>query len=329
MVLPPNEGREGSFKTLRESRAAGSGLGGRSSVGPSDENRMLRSAQLSKTFDSQIFFGDNSSEGGEEALGRYQRPGAPGTTGDGRPPPPPPPPAGGGRLGRVAEGAAWTPGGRRLIPGSKAFVSHLGSGMMARKDARVEDDGEASSTRSSSSTTTVLPSAKAKVFRARPAARAPPVWIPEPDPKSSMPAAVAADTSGDPGVNDRRLLSGSLSLAQFMDSGGDSHSGHGVGRLKTDGGVSPDGKHMPAPSPSTPTVDRNRNTKTSDKHDEGRFSGQPSVCAVTKKERAFDWWGGGGVSDADTGRDRVVRGSVSNPRPKTVSDTYKSSLVFG
>lgn len=316
-VLPPNKDREGSFKSLKESRAAGSGLGGRSGVGPSDENRVLRSALLSRTFDSQIFFG--SSEGEEEALGRYQRSGAPGTD-DGRPPPPP---AGGGRVGRVAEGAAWTPGGRRLIPGSKAFISHLGSGMMARKDASAEEDDEEA--RSTTSSNSMLLSARKS--RARAAARAPPVWIPKPDPKSSMPVAVAADTCGDVAVNGGRL-SGSISLAQLMDGGGDSHSGHGRDQHKPSGGISPHGQH-PAPSPSTPTVDRNGNIKTREKNDNGRCSGQPPVHVVTKKERAFDWWGGAGVSDTDTGRERAVGSSVSKPRPKSVSDTYKSSLVFG
>lgn len=318
-ILPPNEGREGSFKILRESRAAGSGLGGRSSVGPSDENRMLRSAVLSRTFDSQIFFG--SVEGEEEVLRRFQRPAAPGNDDDGRPPPPP---AGGGRVGRVAEGAAWTPGGRRLIPGSKAFVSHLGSGMMAKKDACVEDDDEASSTNSSNTNSMLL---SARKSRARAAARAPPVWIPKPDPKSSMPVAVAADTSGKAVVNDTRL-SGSISLAQLMDSGRDSHSRHGRDQHTADGRISPDGKHR-APSPSTPAVERNLSANTNEKRDEGRYSDQPSVYAVTEKARAFDWWGGAGVSDTDAERERVVRGSGFTPRPKTVSDTYKSSLVFG
>lgn len=316
-VLPPNEGREGSFNVLKESRAAGSGLGRRSNVGPSDENRMLRSAQLSRTFDSQIFFG--SSEGEAEALERFQKPGAPGT--DDRKPPPPPP-AGGGRVGRVAEGAAWTPGGRRLIPGSKAFVSHLGTGMMAKKDAFADDDGEASST--SSSSTMLL---SARKTRARAAARAPPVWIPKLDPKSSVPAAFAADASGNVAVNDT-TLPGATTLAQLMDSGGDSHYGHGRDQHMADGGIFPDGKHR-APSPSTPTVDRNRKPNMSERHVEGRYLGQSSVYAATKEERAFDWWGGAGVSDTDTARGRVVASSVFKPRPKTVSDTYKSSLVFG
>lgn len=313
MVLPPNEGREGSFKSLRESRAAGSGLGGRSSVGPSDENRILRSALLSRTFESQILFGSGGGE--DEALERFGRPGAR-TTHNERPPPA----AGGGRMGRVAEGAAWTPGGRRLIPGSKAFVSHLRSGMMARKDASAENDEEASSTSSGSF---VLLSAKKS--RELAAARAPPVWIPKPDPRSSTPIAVATDTSGKVAASDRRV-SGSISLAQLMDSGGDSSSGHGHVRHTKGGEISSNG-HRTAPSPSTP--DRNHNTETSEKNGQGRCMDQPSVYAAAEKEPAFDWWGGAGVSDTDTGRERAVGRPIFRPRPKSVSDTYKSSLVFG
>lgn len=355
VVLPPNVGREGSFNSLRECRAAGSGLGGRSSVGPSEENRQLRSAQLSRTFDSQILFGSNQGE--EEVLGCYQRPGIAAETDNGRPPPPPPPPAGGGRVGRMAEGAAWLPGGRRLVPGSKAFVSHLDNGMMAKKFATVEDNDGASSTTSGSITFS------ARKSRAAAAARELPVWIPKPDPKSTRPVAAAAAAAADGGgrgygsarqrmgrvkEGDKsgfdvaaRNAFGPVSLGQLM-SGGEEPTPGGQTEITQH---HKDGKGFPisrfaAPSPTstaTNTAGRDRNLASGKDYDDERYPAQPSVCAVNERGGggAFDWWGGASASDAgnefagDGAVGRVGGGRAFKTRPKTVSDTYKSSLVFG
>ncbi|CAM9464736.1 unnamed protein product, partial [Hapterophycus canaliculatus] len=247
----PNEGREQSFNTLRESRAAGSGCSGRSSVGPSDENRMLRSALLSRTFDSQICFGGR--EGENEAPGRFQRAGA--TEDDHERAPPPP--AGGGRVGRVAEGAAWTPGGRRLIPGSTAFTSHLGSGMMAKTlESGVEDgaNGESLGPRFSVTNSRALEAS---------AVREPPVWIPKLDPKRRRPAAAAAVANDGSGgshewdssrqatrgklARDRKCgvtfrpaschPSGVVSLAKLMGSREELDPGQGMDQSHVDNGV--------------------------------------------------------------------------------------------
>jgi len=293
---------------------------GRSGTGPSEENRRLRSALLSRTFDSQIVFGGGGSKGeGEEGVGapgaHRRGSGADGSE-DGRPLPLPlPPPAGGGKTGRMAEGAAWTPGGRRLIPGSQAFVSHLGSGMVAKRAAAgdVGNDGEdgASSTNSDALLT-------ARKLRVAAAARAPPVWVPRLDPQSSTPAAIAADNTRPPG---------SVSLAQLMGGGGGGGD-PGSRRCKYAPQAQP-------PLPPRPAVCHARSTTSGEGYEEERRSECPPSRADTERAgRVFDWWGGGSASDA--GEELAREGSasvggarVSRPRPKTVSDTYKSSLVFG
>lgn len=114
--LHPNQGREPSYDYLRKNRAAGTGLNSSqsrsSSTGPSEQNRKLRAARLSRTFDSQIILGR------EGATMDYRSQKTP-PRGDRKLPPP----AEGGRAGRLAAGAAWTPRGRRQVPDSKASFS--------------------------------------------------------------------------------------------------------------------------------------------------------------------------------------------------------------
>lgn len=339
VVLPPNEGREGSFSNLKESRAAGSSQGGRSNVGPSEENRQLRSAQLSRTFDSQILFG---SIEGDKALGRYQHREIAAERDNERPPPAA---AGGGRVGRIAEGAAWTPGGRRLVPGSKAFVSHLDNGMMAKKTTTVEDDG-AGSTASGN----LLFSARKS--RAAAATREPPIWIPKPDPKSARPVPVAADgggrayhvshkqqvgtarVGGSSGVvAGARSPFGPVSLGQLMSGGEEPNSGQGKNPHHTNGRGLPVSRFA-APSPtSTATGEHDHNPISGKEYEDERYPERPSMCAVIERGGGgtFDWWGGASASDAGNkfGGEGVGGGRAFNTRPYTVSDTYKSSLVFG
>ena len=300
---------------------------GRSSAGPSDENRKLRSALLSRTFDSQIFFGSSGEGGGGEgeegeARGRRRNSGANGSDDDGRPLPLPPP-AGGGKLGRVAEGAAWTPGGRRLIPGSRAFTSHLGSGMMAKKATSGEDDDGASTTSSHA----LLTASKSRAAAAAAATRAPPVWVPRLDPQSNTPAAITADARPP----------GSVSLAQLVRSGenGDPSSWDGQNHRQADVEIPPASKRAPRSQPPQPSImDHTRSPFSGEEYEERRRPDRPTGGAVTGRagEGGFDWWGGGTASDAgnEPAREGAVGGTrVSRPRPKVVSDTYKSSLVFG
>lgn len=340
---PPNKGREQSFNNLRESRAAGSGQGGRSSVGPSDENRMLRSALLSRTFDSQIFFG--GSEGGNEALRRFQRPGAIEGDVDAAPPPP----AGGGRVGRMAEGAAWTPGGRRLISGSTAFTSHLGSGMMAKTHENAEEDG------GNGENLGVRFTARDSGTPEASAEREPPVWIPKLDPKSSRPvtAAVCGDGSGGSRwwhpsrqagggklAPDRKRgvkicssgcnTSGGVSLAKFMSSREKVYPGQGMDESHIDNGVNGSRERRVA-------VGHDRGSLPGERHVQGRTFERPAVSTIIRSgERGkFDWWGGASALDPGNESAREPRGwrtkggRAFEDRPATVSDTYKSSLVFG
>lgn len=310
---------------------------GRPGAGPSEENRRLRSAMLSRTFDSQIFFGGGGGsgskgeggEGGGAPGGRRWGSGADGSE-DGRPLPLPPP-AGGGRLGREAEGAAWTPGGRRLIPGSTAFVSHLGSGMVAKRAAAgdVGDDGHDGASSTSSNTPLTVRKSRAA------AVRTPPVWVPRLDPQSgTTPAAIAADNTRPPG---------SVSLAQLMGSsgggGGDGDPGsrQSQSQRRADGGISLATKHAPRAQPPLPprhAVDHTRRPASGKGHEEERRSDRSAGSADTERAGGggFDWWGGGSASEA--GKEPAREGAVGEarvmrPRPKTVSDTYKSSLVFG
>lgn len=344
VFLPPNEGREQSFNRLRESRAAGSGHGGRSGIGPSEENRVLRFALLSRTFDSQIFFGGSEEE--DEALRRCRRPGA--TKGDAERAPPPP--AGGGRIGRVAEGAAWTPGGRRLIPGSTAFTSHLGSGMMAKTLGNVSEGG---ANGESIGRRFLAGSSRAPEASV---AREPPVWIPKLDPKTSRPVAVAVggDGSGESrGHHSPRQLargkiahdreravkirsagcnqSGVVSLAKLMSSSEAVAREQGTNQDESDNG-------FPVSRRKAVAVGRDRTCLLEDEHEEGRISEIPAVCMNNRSEEReiFDWWGGasaldrGNVVPARGPRGwRAEGGRAFEGRPTTVSDTYKSSLVFG
>ncbi|CAM9380713.1 unnamed protein product, partial [Ectocarpus sp. 12 AP-2014] len=333
---PPNEGREGSFNSLRESRAAGSGLGGRSSIGPSDQNRLLRSAVLSRTFDSQILFGSTNEED-HDSIGRFQRPGAAEGDDAGKPPPPP---AGGGRVGRVAEGAAWTPGGRRLIPGSKAFASHLSSGMLTKNEPGAEDDY-----RTNNASKELV---SARKSRAAAAARKPPVWVPKPDPKSSRPVAagnchLSAQKCGKVANDGRGALAGaagkspydSISLAQLMSRNKKTNPGQGKKDCRADGSVSSDSGHATA---STRTaVESHQSSILGEEHQERRISERPSARGIIGRGGggAFDWWGGASALDtgSESARDRK-RGMVGGsrnfiPQPQTVSDTYKSSLILG
>lgn len=112
----PSEDREVSYDSLRKNRPAGTGFNSsqsQTSSGPSEQNRKLRAAHLSRTFNSQIFFG-REEETRQPRHQTVRRSGGGGKL---------PPPAGGGRAGRLAEGAAWTPGGRRHVPGSKASLT--------------------------------------------------------------------------------------------------------------------------------------------------------------------------------------------------------------
>ncbi len=276
---------------------------GRSGTGPSEENRRLRSALLSRTFDSQIFFGGGGGGGGEGEgedgggphRGRCRGSGAD-VSEDGRPLPLPPP-AGGGKLGRVAEGAAWTPGGRRLIPGSKAFVSHLGNGMVAKRAAAgdVGNDGDdgASSTSDNAPLTT-------RKSRAAAAARAPPVWVPKMDPQSGTPAAIAADDARPPG---------SVSLAQLMGSssggGGDGDPGsrHRQSQRRADGGTSLASKHAPRAQPPLPprpaaALHRERGTRKN----AGLIG--PLVVLTPSEQEGAALIGGGGAAHRTPGRSR-------------------------
>lgn len=334
---PPNEGREGSFNSLRESRAAGSGLGGRSGVRPSDQNRLLRSAVLSRTFDSQILFGSNN-EGDDDSIGRFQRPGAAEGDGAGKPPPPP---AGGGRVGRVAEGAAWTPGGRRLIPGSKAFVSHLGSGMLTKNEPSAEDDYRANNASKEL--------VSARKSRSAAAARKPPVWVPKPDPKSARPVAAGSDhlsaqKCGKAGNDGRGAIAGaegrspydSTSLAQLMISNNKTNAGQGKKSCRVDGSVSSDSERAAASARTA--VERNHSRIPGEEHQEKHVSERrPSAREMNRTGGggAFDWWGGASALDTGNesarGRKTGMVGGGRNfiPQPQTVSDTYKSSLILG
>lgn len=342
-VLSPHDGRAASFDSLRENRAAGSGLGDRSGTGPSKENRRLRNALLSRTFDSQIAFGREeetlrdfpSSTVAESDHGSLQ-------------------PAGSARVGRVAEGAAWTSGGRRLILGASAFTSHLGNGLRVTRDeagriierpsppcgnGTADDDlvrllPEGDNRRSA---------ALARKSKAAAAAREPPVWIPPQGLRGKRMGGggriyTSTDRGTGPTIGPDKSPSHPVSLAQV--AGGDTVDvKHGGEQRKEDRVPHDDGMSTPsicaAPPTTSTTAACNRNEFSGEEFQEERSAERSSVCSSHGRVHAaeFDWWGGGTMESRVTpgreGMGRIDGGRGVTARANTVSDTYKSSLVFG
>lgn len=361
-VVPlPREGRESSFESLRKGRAAGSRVGRSSCSRPSEESRKLRGAILSRTFDSQISFGTEGD--GEVTNDRGPIDGA--EIDDGAPRP-----AGGGRGARIAEGAAWTPGGRRLIPGSKAFVSHLGNGMRV---AQGEDGGSSISDRWSPAAfenKTITDGDGREVSglvkgrkghsvnfeeecRATAVEREPPIWIPQKPRKSAHFAVdgggggghgyLSADTGMEPkhvglkaparGSSDRHV-----SLAQLVE-GAPLLNGDHVAHWKDKDDARSDYAELPSAGLAPPAgkksgVSFEQDDEFSREKREGeRFPKRDFEQSGRVRARgAFDWWGGGGVlgeNDNVGGRGGAGIRGTAMMQPRSVSDTYKSNLIFG
>lgn len=319
-----------SFNTLQKYRAAGSKLGGYSGSGPSKENRRLRATLLSKMFDSQIYFGKTESAPEQRVGSEYtnRRP------------------AGGGRVGRMAEGAAWTPGGRRLIAGSKAFVSHLGHGMRVTRDEagrRIEKPSPPGNT--STDDRGALPSegtaktreASENRSRAAAASRETPVWIPQQwaEGRTAAGCGRRAAASACPG----RTPFHSVSLAQLCGDAGFDARGETADANKgvpSAGTTSCAEATQPAVKPTGGYIRDELSSEDCDgERSSERSLARSSDGRVKGNKAAFDWWGGGNMSENEggtrsEGTGRVDRGRGVMPRSKhVVSDTYKSSLVFG
>ena len=365
-VPPPSEGRESSFESLRKGRAAGSRVGRRSCSRPSEENRKLRGAILSRTFDSQISFGTEGD--GEVTHDRGPIDGV--EIDDGSPRP-----AGGGRGARIAEGAAWTPGGRRLIPGSKAFVSHLGNGMRVTRGKGGGSISDRWSPTALENNTTADGDGREvsgllvkgrkghsanfeEECRATAAAREPPIWIPQ-KPRKSAHFNVDGGGGGgggrgylsaDAGLESKHgglkaLARGSsdhhVSLAQLVE-GAPLLNGDHAARWKDKDVARSDYAELPSAGLARPAgrksgVSFEQEDEFSREKREGeRFPKRGFEQAGRVRARgAFDWWGGGGVGgvlgDDGTvgGREGAgIRGTVMM-QPRSVSDTYKSNMILG
>lgn len=366
VVPPPSEGRESSFESLREGRAAGSRVGRRSCSRPSEENRKLRGAILSRTFDSQISFG---AEGDGAVIHDRETVDA-AEIDDGAPRP-----AGGGKGARIAEGAAWTPGGRRLIPGSQAFVSHLGNGMRVTRGADGGSVSDRWSPASFENITTaagggraVLGLAKGRKghsvsfeeeCRAAAAAREPPIWIPQKPQKSAHFTAGGYGGGGGGGAGHGYLSAGAgmeskhgglkaparsssdhhVSLAQLVEGSPLFNSDIAAHWQKKDD-VRSDYAEPPSTGPARPAGRKNavsfeREDEFSREKREGeRFPKRGFEQSARVRARgAFDWWGGGGgvlgENDAVGGEEGAGIRGTAMMQPRSVSDTYKSNLIFG
>lgn len=261
-------------------------------------------------------------------------------------------PAGGGRGGRMAEGAAWIPGGRRIIPNSVALMSHLSNGLRVTRDEAEEKRIEQgrrprdNSAIDNHNNTAVglslegyrLNSALARKSQAAADARRDPVWVPQhPTTSNHTPATILGNHDVRGGQGSSSPFD-SVSLAQVAGTvlkrdarGGQEDSrrvpGDAVASLRRDDSV---------PPAAEATMYRKK------LHTTGQSTGRreredeiSSVCsshgtagrAVKGRGRDFDWWGGGGVPI--TGRVRMGGVGGGSSRSKNVSDTYKSSLVFG
>lgn len=259
------------------------------------------------------------------------------------------PPAGSGRVGRVAEGAAWIPGGRRLIPGSKAFTSHMNNGMRVTRDkaGRLIEQGwrPRNSSGIDNHEAVVglegdrLGSALARRSQAAAETRQAPVWIPQ-DLRSNRTAAAEM------GNHDARERRGStspfepVSLAQLAGTdlkrearGGQDDDrrvlGDAATSLRRDGSVPPTVAEAPTYRINCATTDQPVRHEFEEERSSVCSGHEMAGRAVDGRGGhggQFDWWGG---SVPFTGRARIGGAGGGSSRSKNVSDTYKSSLIFG
>lgn len=237
----------------------------------------------------------------------------------------------------MAEGAAWTPGGRRSVPGSRVFMSHLGNGMTVSRDEadRLIDQ------KSLLSEKTVGDSVGApldgdtrrwlnadKKSRAAAASREPPVWIPKQG-RKSVKIASLSDTLANAG-NDAHP-SDSLCLTKFASNDAKidascSDTNESNGNMSDQQG-SPT-KRTPSPMKRA-SEDYARRALPCEEEWSPRTS---STCIRTAKAERVgvpDRWDDGHISGSGDPTHQDWRQRVA-PQPRhPPSDTYRSSLVFG
>ena len=338
ITLPSNRTCELSSSTnIPEIRAAGCDPGGRLKPGPSESSRKLRAEHLARTFNSQITFGV------EQDTREVQRPSRNGKSEgviplaeDGIPLA-----AGGGRSRRVAEGAAWTSGGRRLVPDSKVFMSHLGVGMRVARDEAcrlVDCSSPFSGTRPGDPSVAPLDgdtrrwtSAERKACAAA-ASRELPVWMPLHNRLESRQPAGASDTLADT-ENCRRLdhllpdasVSTGVKTEALHSTANESTSNVPELRMST--------RHVVAPSTHETSEDCARKEALPREVYEGECnpSGFSSYVWPAKAGRKgfLDRRGCGFLFGSGDVTQRDRRRGMSAKSEKVVSDTYRSNLVLG
>lgn len=211
-------------------------------------------------------------------------------------------------------------------------MSHLGSGLRVAKDetgALIEHDDNGDSD-------DFDPPPAVRKPRAALASRKAPAWLPEGISKVDQNTIPRATTLGaDRGLQGRSPFD-SVSLAQLASStfegshnnGGCNSEQHGGSPLVDEEASGSTGGLLAASGKSDGgSNDKKNSLESSDGGSE--YDGRaPSVCSSSLSRagqgdrNGFDWWGG-----ASTLRSENVDGR--GVRAKHVSDTFKSSLVFG
>lgn len=296
VTLSPKKTRDRSGKT----QATEGSPRGHSRIRRYGDMNKLRAAHLARTFDTQIIFGQAVDD---RETRRYRRAQSAIPLDDGKTPLA----AGGGRRRPMADGAAWTSGGRRIIPGSMVFMSHLDNGM-AVADRLIDQ-------KSPLSDGVIAPldgdtrrwlNAERK-SQAAAASREPPVWIPKEGRKTVKITSLSDTLANEADPSDP------LSLTKDIPND-----------VKSSGNMlDQQGSSVPrAPSPM--------------KRESEDYTPRPHLCeedwSTIKAEREGVRDQAGGVHLSGSGDDSIQKGWHQQvaPRPRDPpSDTYRSSLVFG
>lgn len=294
VTLSPKQTRDRSSRT----QAAEGNPGGHFRARYGDSNK-LRAAHLARTFDTQIIFGEATDD---RETRRQRRAQSAIPLDDGKTPLA----AGGGRRRPTADGAAWTSGGRRIIPGSMVFMSHLDKGMMVAD--RLLDQksplGDSIVAPLDGNTRRWLNADKKS--QAAAASREPPVWIPKQRRKSVKISSLSDTLANDVDRSDP------ISLTKV-----------------TSNDVESSGNRLDQQGSSAQQVPSSMKRESDDDTPRPQPCEEEWSTAKAEREGVPDRRDGGYLSGSGDPTQQDLRHQVA-PRPRhPPSDTYRSSLVFG
>lgn len=233
------------------------------------------------------------------------------------------PAAGGGRVGRPAESAAWMPGGRRHVPGSKAFLSHFGHGLKVTRDEAGRPYDQASPEGHRNETVHPLIGKErgpARRRHVRPPTREALTLTDVPDP-SRAPTGPPQESRGCLLMHRRSPFDSASLLQVARDEGLDERYGDDAGGVDRQHPAGASAKSVDAEVYDASGLHPNNfDGETGSSGQVERTRGQVSSTPPVEME--------GGTTLTEEGS-RSGGSQYSVARSKYVSDTYKSSLVFG